>query len=102
MSLEKNQQPKESERKEHEKESYRVKGSYTQEGFYRKPNPQPMNLSNLSQKQSIYDHKSQIHPFNHASDIGYTTLNPSKYAATAGEMIQEQEYEVLAVFELNR
>ena len=37
-----------------------------------------------------------MHP---ASDnIGYTTLNPSKFEASASNPLQEQEYEIVAVF----
>ena len=61
-----------------------------------------MNLSSLSQKESLYDHKLTGNPLEIASDIGYTTLNPSQYGANAVDPVQESEYEILAVFELNR
>jgi hypothetical protein len=85
MSLDKSDK-KGSAQRDQEYDVRGVKGSYTEEGFYRRNNPQPaMNLSNLSQKESIYDNKA-VHT---VSDIGYTTLNPVKYGASASGAGQE-------------
>lgn len=79
-------------------------GNYTEDGFYRKNQyNSKIGFSNISQKESVYDHKnySQVVP-TPSDNIGYTTLNPAKFEASASDPIQEKEYEIMAVFELNR
>lgn len=46
-----------------------------------------MALSNLSQKESIYESKSHQNNLQTAPDIGYSTLNPSKYGVGVTDLI---------------
>ena len=75
----------------------RRQASYTEDGFYRKDNYQPsINLSNMSQRESIYDHRVQANAQT-ADGFGYTTLNPTRYESSVPDP-KEEEYEILAVF----
>ena len=60
-----------------------------------------MNFSNLSQKESIYDHKYSLVPPQTTSEFGYSTLNPLKYPSEQVNPPKE-EYEIVIEFELKR
>lgn len=57
-----------------------------------------MNFSNLSQKESIYDHKYSLVPPQATSEFGYSTLNPMKYPSEQLNPPKEEEYEIVIEF----
>ena len=102
MSLDKSGR-RESARVDFDASIWRGKGSYTEEGFYRRnPPPPPMNLSDISQKESLYEqrvHNAGVNPHQSHHFSGLHPLNPTD---TSTIPVREDDCELLQDIQITR